>query len=329
MDVAKKEKLGQLLQIPQKRERINEINLLMQSADFWANHAKAAEVTQELSQLTQMISKFDEAQSAEDILELEKLTLLSGEHDSSPAIVTITAGSGGTEAQDWAEMIMRMYLRYAEKHGMEVKIIDTSEGEEAGIKSATIEFRGNYAYGYLKAEAGVHRLVRMSPFDADKARHTSFVLVQVIPLIRAKTVNIDPKDLRVDVYRASGKGGQGVNTTDSAVRLTHLPTGIVVAVQNERSQLQNKETAMAILQSRLELLQKEKSAEEIALLKGDFREAAWGNQIRSYVLAPYQLVKDHRTNYEEPDPDDVLNGNVQAFIEAGLRFLKENENSKS
>lgn len=322
MEHARKEKLGQILNIEAKQKRIAEINGLMQSSEFWADHVKAAEVTQELSQLNEAVTLFELAETDEDIAELEKLTLLAGEYDAAPAILSVTAGSGGTEAQDWAEMLLRMYLRYAEKQGMTATILDKSEGEEAGIKSATVEVKGKFAYGYLKAENGVHRLVRMSPFDADKARHTSFALVQVIPKIQAKKVAINPDDLRIDVYRASGKGGQGVNTTDSAVRLTHLPTGIVVAVQNERSQLQNKETAMGILQSKLELLEKEKSAEQVALLKGDYREAAWGNQIRSYVLAPYQLVKDHRTNVESTSPTDVLNGDIQTFIDAGLRHLQ-------
>lgn len=317
----RKTKLAEILKIDEKKARITEINTLMQTADFWADHIKATEVTQELAQLDDIVTQFELSESDEEIIELEKLTLLSGEHDSQPAIMSITAGSGGTEAQDWADMLMRMYLRYAEKHNMTATLLDVSYGEEAGIKSASIEFKGNFAYGYLKAENGVHRLVRMSPFDADKARHTSFAMIQSIPKVAKKTVTINPDDLRIDVYRASGKGGQGVNTTDSAVRLTHLPTGIVVAVQNERSQLQNKETAMNILMSRLELLEKEKSAEAMALLKGDLREAAWGNQIRSYVLAPYQLVKDHRTGHESSNPDAVLNGEIQDFIEAGLRYL--------
>ncbi len=322
MDSNKKAQIGHILHIDDKRARIAEIETAMQLGDFWADHVKAAEVTQELSQLQDAVTMFGLAESDEDLVELEKLTLLSGEHDTAPAIMTLMAGSGGTEAQDWAEMLMRMYLRYAEKQNMQATMVDVSYGEEAGIKSATLEIKGKYAYGYLKAEAGVHRLVRMSPFDADKARHTSFALVQVIPKIKPEHVQIDPKELRIDVFRASGKGGQGVNTTDSAVRVTHLPTGIVISVQNERSQLQNKDTAMGILQSKLELLQKEKSAEQVALLKGDYREAAWGNQIRSYVLAPYQLVKDHRTNFESPSPQDVLNGDIQSFIEAGLRYLK-------
>lgn len=326
MDLAKrKEELRTILTIDTKQARIAEINILMQQPDFWVDHRKAAEITQELSQLNDTITLFELAESEEDIAQLEKLTLLNGAYDNAPAIMSLTAGSGGTEAQDWAAMLMRMYLRYAEKRGMEATVVDISEGEEAGIKSATIEFRGNAAYGYLKAENGVHRLVRMSPFDADKARHTSFALVQVIPKLKPKQATINPDDLRIDVYKSSGKGGQSVNTTDSAVRITHLPTGIVVAVQNERSQLQNKETAMGILQSKLELLEREKSAEKIALLKGDYREAAWGNQIRSYVLAPYQLVKDHRTSHESTNPQDVLDGNIHDFIEAGLRYLLQEE----
>ncbi len=323
MDNERKQQLGQLLTIETKRQRIEAIKNLMQSADFWSDHVKAAEVTQELSQLTELVQTYDRAESEPDIMELEKLTFLSGEYDTALAIMSITAGSGGTEAQDWAEMLMRMYLRYAEKQGMEAATIDISYGEEAGIKSATLEIKGKYAYGYLKAENGVHRLVRMSPFDADKARHTSFALIQVIPKITTKKVTINPDDLRIDVFRASGKGGQGVNTTDSAVRITHVPTGVVVSVQNERSQLQNKETALTILQSRLELIEKEKSAEQVALLKGDYREAAWGNQIRSYVLAPYQMVKDHRTEFESPNPKDVLDGDIQGFIEAGLKWLNQ------
>jgi peptide chain release factor 2 len=319
----RKDQLAEVLKIETKKQRMADLKEQMQAADFWTDYVKAGELSQELRQLDDLITEFELAETDEEIAELEKLALLSGEHDDKPALVSITSGSGGTEAQDWAEMLLRMYLRYCEKRGYKATVLDISEGEEAGIKSATVEIKGPFAYGYLKAENGVHRLVRMSPFDADKARHTSFALVQVLPKLPPRSVSINPDDLRIDVYRASGKGGQGVNTTDSAVRLTHIPTGIVVAVQNERSQLQNKETAMAILQSRLELLEKEKSAERIALIKGDYREAAWGNQIRSYVLAPYQMVKDHRTNYESSNPQDVLDGNVHEFIEAGLRYLAE------
>lgn len=314
-----------MLQIDAKRARIVELQRRMQSADFWIDHRAASRLTQELRNLEQVVDQFTHAETPEDFNRLEELTLLSGEYDSLSAIMTLTAGSGGTEAQDWTEMILRMYLRYADKRRLTPRILDISEGEEAGVKSATIEFDGQFAYGYLKVENGVHRLVRMSPFNADHARHTSFALVQVIPKIPPREITLDPDDIRVDVYRASGKGGQGVNTTDSAVRITHLPTGIVAAVQNERSQLQNKETALAILQSRLYLLEREKSAERIALIKGDYREAAWGNQIRSYVLAPYQLVKDHRTGCESSDPQAILDGEIQTFIDAGLRLSAETE----
>lgn len=318
-----KEQLAILLRLDQKRAHITTIQAAMQSSDFWSDHAAASRATQELKQLQDMVDAFDRAETEAEINELERYTLLGGEHDGAPAIMTIFAGSGGIEAQDWAEMLRRMYLRYAEKTGLTATVLDTSDGEEAGIKSATIEFSGPFAYGYLKTENGVHRLVRMSPFDADRARHTSFAMAQVLPKLAEKTVTINPDDVRLDVFRSSGKGGQGVNTTDSAVRLTHQPTGIVVTVQNERSQLQNKATAMAILQSRLELLQKAQSADEIAALKGERKPAAWGNQIRSYVLAPYRLVKDHRTGFESSDPDAVLGGDLGGFIEAELKRGKK------
>lgn len=318
----RKAELGQLLQIEEKRHRIAVIEQAMQAQDFWSDYQSAQAMMQELSQLKKTVDLFDIAESEADIAELEELTVLSGPYDDSPAIMTVNAGSGGTEAQDWAEMLMRMYLRYAERQDWHSDVVDVSYGEEAGIKHATIEFRGAQAYGLLKVEAGVHRLVRMSPFDADKARHTSFALVQVIPEIRRPAVTINPQEVRVDVFRASGKGGQGVNTTDSAVRLTHLPTGITVSVQNERSQLQNKETAMRILASRLELLEKAKEEAERLAIRGEVKEAAWGNQIRSYVLAPYQLVKDHRTEFESSNPKAVLDGELDGFISAGLKYLK-------
>lgn len=323
MDESRKKELGELLKIEQKRARLVEIEQLMQAQTFWADYASAQQIMQELSDLKKTVDEFDLAESDEELTNLEQLALLSGPYDDNPAIMTIHAGSGGVEAQDWAEMLMRMYLRLAERRGWRAEIIDRSNGEEAGIKSATIELRGAQVYGWLKAEAGVHRLVRMSPFDADKARHTSFALVQVIPEIIKSTFVINPQDVRVDVYRASGKGGQGVNTTDSAVRLTHIPTNIVVTVQNERSQLQNKETAMRILASRLELLEKAKFDEEKSALRGEFKEAAWGNQIRSYVLAPYQLVKDHRTEFESSNPKAVLDGELDGFLDAGLKYFKE------
>ncbi|TXG76708.1 peptide chain release factor 2 [Patescibacteria group bacterium] len=245
--------------------------------------------------------------------------LFAGDYDTHDAIVNIHAGAGGTDAQDWAQMLLRMYLRWAEKAGLSTQIIDESTGEEAGIKSVTFEVSGRFAYGKLQAEHGVHRLVRLSPFNSDNLRQTSFAKVEVVPKIDSPDdVQIDDKDLKVDVYRSGGKGGQSVNTTDSAVRVTHVPTGIVVAIQNERSQLQNKETAMTILRSKLAQLQHEQHLESVAELKGPNEQAAWGNQIRSYVLHPYKQVKDLRTKLESTDPDAVLDGGLDDFITAYL-----------
>lgn len=251
---------------------------------------------------------------------LEFTTLMSGGHDASDAIIAVHAGAGGTEAQDWAEMILRMFMRYAESKGWKAKILDRHAGAEAGIKSVTVAVGGRYAYGHFKAEAGVHRLVRISPFDADKQRHTSFALAEVLPdLGEVEEVKIDPKDIRVDTFLASGHGGQGVQTTYSAVRITHIPTNTVVSCQNERSQLQNKETAMRILRARLHALYLKEREEEKKKLRGEFTSAEWGNQIRSYVLHPYQMVKDHRTKYETRDTEGVLDGDLDPFIEAYLR----------
>jgi peptide chain release factor 2 len=254
-----------------------------------------------------------------EINAIELTMKLSGEHDLRDAIVNIHPGAGGTESQDWAEMLLRMYLRYCEKKGWPTEMLEYQAGEEAGIKSATFMARGDYAYGYLKAETGVHRLVRISPYDAAKRRHTSFASVMVMPDIDDTiTVDINDKDLRVDTYRSSGAGGQHVNVTDSAIRITHLPTGIVVTCQNERSQHKNRDTAMRMLRARLYALEQEKQLEEQARIAGEKREIGWGSQIRSYVLQPYQLVKDLRTQYEVGDPSRILDGDLDGFIEAYL-----------
>ena len=259
-----------------------------------------------------------------DDLELE--LAFGGEYDARNAILAIHAGAGGTESQDWAEMLLRMYLRWSERRGYKADVLDTSPGDEAGIKSATIEIIGDYAFGYLKSEHGVHRLVRLSPFDADHARHTSFALIEVLPEAEADVdLNIAPEDLKVDTFRSSGPGGQHMQKTSSAVRITHLPTKLVVTCQSERSQYQNKEIALKILQSRLLTVQLAKRDEERAKLKGERTLAGWGNQIRSYVLHPYRMVKDHRTDYQTGNTDAVLDGELDDFITAYLRSIMGKE----
>ncbi len=265
-------------------------------------------------------SEVEAVASRLDEMELE--LAFSSEYDVRNAILTIHAGAGGTESQDWAEMLVRMYLRWAELRGYKTEIFDTSPGEEAGIKSATIGVSGDYAYGYLKSEHGVHRLVRLSPFDADHARHTSFALIEVMPEAEADfDARIASEDLKVDVFRSSGPGGQHMQKTSSAVRLTHLPTGLVVTCQSERSQHQNKDIAMKILQARLLKMELAKRSEERAKLKGERIAAGWGSQIRSYVLHPYKMVKDHRTDYQTGDTDAVLDGELDGFITAYLRSI--------
>ena len=269
-------------------------------------------------------SEIDEVTTRLD--ELEFQLSFSGEFDARNAILAIHAGAGGTESQDWAEMLMRMYLRWAERRGYTAEVLDVSPGEEAGIKSAVIAVNGDYAHGYLKSEHGVHRLVRLSPFDADHARHTSFALVEVMPEAEADVdVSIAPDDLKVDTFRSSGPGGQHMQKTSSAVRLTHLPTRLVVTCQSERSQYQNKEIALKILRSRLLELELAERAEERARLKGERIAAGWGNQIRSYVLHPYKMVKDHRTNYQASNADAVLDGELDDFINAYLRSVMGRE----
>jgi peptide chain release factor 2 len=251
---------------------------------------------------------------------MEFATLMGDEYDERDAIVAVHAGAGGTDAQDWAEMLLRMYFRYAERKGWKVKLLDESRGGEAGIKSATFAVEGRYAFGHFKAEAGVHRLVRLSPFNADQLRQTSFALLEVLPeLGDLKEIKIEDKDIRIDTFLAGGHGGQGVQTTYSAVRITHLPTGLVVTCQNERSQTQNKETAMRILKARLHARYLAERDAEKKKLRGEHHSAEWGNQIRSYVIHPYQMVKDHRTKHETTETQDVLDGDLDPFVEAYLR----------
>jgi peptide chain release factor 2 len=321
----------------------------MASASFWDDSRKAQALVQERSELSRTIARFtelatqaeelrllwemaadagDESVGAEIAQGLVKLRdelgafeikiVLSGPQDRKHAILSIHPGAGGTESQDWAQMLVRMYLRWAERTGFKAEVVDLLPGEEAGIKSATITVTGEYAYGYLKSEIGVHRLIRISPFDASKRRHTSFASVSVIPEVEDVEVVIKDDEIRVDVYRSSGPGGQGVNTADSAVRITHLPTGVVVACQNERSQLRNRDTAMRILRSRLFQLYEKKQREELAELTGEKKEIAFGSQIRSYTFHPYQIIKDHRTGLEVGNVDAVMDGGLDPFIQAYL-----------
>lgn len=328
--------------------QLSQLQTDSQQADFWSDSSAAQAVMQQIAKLDARITPWlSLRQATTDVVELLSLqdeTMLpelgaqlqqlqtdfdtlkddlkfAGPYDGHDLILTLSAGAGGTDAQDWTQMLFRMYTRYFEKAGWKYTLIDESAGEEAGLKSATLEVSGSFAYGKLKGEQGVHRLVRLSPFNSDNLRQTSFAKVEIAPKIdRPDDVIIDDKDLKIDVYRSGGHGGQSVNTTDSAVRITHLPTGLVVAIQNERSQLQNRETAMGILRGRLAQLQLEQHVEQLADLKGPNQSAEWGNQIRSYVLHPYKQVKDLRTRYETSDPDAVLDGELDGLIEAYLEY---------
>jgi len=296
------------------RSRLDDLPVMVELANSESDKAAAfKEIDKELDTLTQVIN------------DLEVQTLLSGEYDERDALMTIRSEAGGVEAADWAQMLMRMYLRFCERNNYKVEVLETSYAEEAGIKSSTFRISSPYAYGRLSVEQGTHRLVRISPFDSQSRRHTSFAGVEVVPVVeQSDHIEIDEKDLRIDVYRSSGPGGQGVNTTDSAVRITHIPSGIVVSCQNERSQIQNRATAMAVLQSKL--LERRRLAERAKMdaLKGD-NSGSWGNQMRSYVLAPYQMVKDLRTDYEVGNPSAVLDGDIDGFIEAGIKWRKGRE----
>ena len=285
--------------------KVRELSELLEMAEVEGDEAMAADVSAEVETLAARLD------------ELELSLALSGEYDRRDAILAIHAGAGGTDSQDWADMLLRMYLRWAEGHGYQARVLDMTVGEEAGIKSATAEVAGPNAFGYLRAERGVHRLVRLSPFDFAHARHTSFALVEVMPEVEdVAEVTIDPDDLRIDVFRASGHGGQHVQKNATAVRITHIPSGIVVSCQNERSQYRNKDIAMKVLQARLLERELEHQAEEKDRLKGEHVSAAWGNQIRSYVLHPYKMVKDHRTGYETSDAEAVLDGELDELLRA-------------
>ncbi len=347
-----------LLKIDELRLRLSHLSDEMNRPDFWGNPENAQRVSQNYQDIKSEVEKWDTISrevhdlidlgrgalhtpgpdSEEMLREIDKQTaelekqysdyefylLLDSPYDKSNAIVAIHAGSGGTEAQDWSEMLFRMINRFAEKMGWKVQVIDESRGQEAGFKSITLEVRGRYAYGYLKSEHGVHRLVRISPFDAEKMRHTSFASIEVIPEVEEEAaIEIKPEDLRIDTFMSGGKGGQSVNTTYSAVRIVHLPTNITVQCQNERSQTQNKEMAMKILKSRLLKLEEEKKAKERLELRGEWKSAEWGNQIRSYVLHPYHMVNDHRTEYKSTDPESVLEGELLPLSEAYLRWIKQ------
>ena len=341
-------KVYEKLKIGGKAEKVAELETKVAEPEIWNDVKKATEMNQELAKLSEEVEPWEllktqiedlkelVAISDDDLKEemagqieamegqfneLKKALRFQGPYDSKDAILRITSGAGGTEAMDWAGMLERMYLRFFEKKGWKVTCLERTTGEEAGIKTAVYEVSGSNVYGWLKSEHGVHRLVRLSPFNADHLRQTSFALVEILPVIKTDTdVVIDEKDLRIDVYHSGGHGGQGVNTTDSAVRITHLPTNTVVAIQNERSQHQNKEKAMEILRGKLAQMQMEQHAESLADLRAG-ESAGWGQQIRNYVLQPYKLVKDTRTNYEETDPDAVLDGKIEGFIE---KYLENN-----
>lgn len=342
---------GEAMDLNALNAEIKELTEAQNADDFWQDVERAQEVNRRLNTCTKKVKKvealakrvedaaalldlieeMDEEEEVENarvevseiaksVAQLQIEAILNGKYDANNAILTLHAGAGGTEAQDWAEMLYRMYVRYAERNGYAVKLLDRLDGDEAGIKSVTFQVSGDNAYGYLKAEMGVHRLVRISPFDANKRRHTSFASLEVMPEITdADEINVNADDLRIDTYRSGGAGGQHINKTDSAVRITHIPTGIVVQCQNERSQIQNRETAMKMLLGKLTELRERERIAEAQSIKGELKKIEWGSQIRSYVFCPYTLVKDHRTNFENPNVTAVMDGDIGDFI---LEYLK-------
>jgi peptide chain release factor 2 len=314
-----------LWQDPESAQRLmRDISNLKEEVEEWQALRENIKDTLELAQLgdESILSDLENETVIieEDVAQREFEAMLSGRYDRGDALLAIHAGAGGTDSQDWAEMLQRMYLRWAERKGYQASILDTTFGEEAGIKSVTISISGRYAYGYLRSEKGVHRLVRLSPFDSAHRRHTSFAMVEILPQVKEDAqININPDDLRIDVFRSSGAGGQNVQKNATAIRITHHPTGIVVSCQNERSQLQNKQNAMTVLRARLLEVKQQQQEEKMAELRGEYQKAEWGSQIRSYVLHPYQMVKDHRMEYETGNTQAVLDGDLDGFIEAYLR----------
>ena len=349
--------LGASLNMDDKKERIAELSRYMEAPDFWDDPERSQKMTKELKSLEDTVKSYTTLSTQyDDISELIEMgyeendpevipviqesldefttnlealrlsTLLNGEYDKNNAIIRLNAGAGGTEACDWSSMLYRMYTRYADRNGFSVEVLDMLDGDEAGIKSVTFQVNGENAYGYLKSEKGVHRLVRISPFNAAGKRQTSFVSCDVMPEIEEDLdVEINDDDLRIDTYRSSGAGGQHINKTSSAIRITHLPTGIVVTCQNERSQFQNKDKAMQMLKAKLYMLKQQENEEKISGIRGEVKDIAWGNQIRSYVLQPYTMVKDHRTGASSGNAGAVLDGDIDLFISAYLRWLSTGE----
>jgi len=339
-----------IFDLPQKISELSKLNKNIEESNFWENHDTAQKTMKRISNLQALINEWELlSKKISDSIELAKMNdesiseeiqdqldeinaelddkelkvLLSGHYDHTNAILAIHAGAGGTDSQDWAAMLERMFLRWAERRRYSTEILDRTEGEEAGIKSVTILISGDLAYGYLRPEKGVHRLVRLSPFDAAHRRHTSFALVEVLPEIEDNSeIVLSPDEIRIEVYKSSGAGGQNVQKNMTAVRIVHIPTGIIVTCQNERSQTQNRENALKVLKSRLFEIKSEQQAETLSELRGEYKKAEWGSQIRSYVLHPYQMVKDHRTDYETSNTQSVLDGYVDEFIEAYLRMVK-------
>ena len=341
------------LNLPQMKGNLAELQKQAEAPDLWDDPQSAQKLMKEISDLNNDVESWEKlSKQIQDTLELAEMgeeefkeeieadvealqkavqkkeldTLLSGEYDKGGALLSINAGAGGTDSQDWAFMLQRMYLRWIENHGFKGEILEVTPGEEAGIKSCTIAVNGRYAYGYLRAEKGVHRLVRLSPFDSQNRRHTSFALIEVLPQVdEDHDIDINPVDLKIETFRAGGAGGQNVQKNDTAIRITHIPSGIVASCQNERSQTQNKDNAMKVLKSRLLEIKLREQEQAMNSLRGEFQKIEWGSQIRSYVLHPYQMVKDHRTNFESGNTQGILDGDLDGFIEAYLRYKVAND----